>query len=101
MAGEGKRCRGQTTLSAARLLRVDARRPLLTVRYKRKKRVVTLSAGLKDVVVSWGDRTRDARGRSRLRATHGYRRRGVYPLTSTARDATGNETVSTRIVRIR
>lgn len=106
--------RGQTARSKTRRLRIDARRPLLSVSYNRKKRVVTVSArardnsrapkrtsGMKGVVVSWGDRTKGSRGRSRVRAKHRYRRKGTYPLEITATDKAGNETTSTRSVRIR
>ncbi len=106
--------RGQSTRSKTRRLRIDARRPLLSVSYKRSKRVVTLSvrardnarapkrtSGMKGVVVSWGDRTKGSRGRSRVRAKHRYRRKGTYPLEITATDKAGNETVSKRTVRIR
>jgi hypothetical protein len=105
--------RGGATRSQTRLLRIDDRKPLLTVHYKRSKRVVTLAArarddarsghfasGLAGIVVSWGDRAPGARGRFDLRATHRYSRGGTYALTVTARDVAGNETVNTRTVRI-
>ncbi|HEX4345856.1 MAG TPA: PKD domain-containing protein [Solirubrobacteraceae bacterium] len=105
--------RGQATRSKTRLLRIDARKPLLSVGYKRKKRVVTLgvharddaraiktTSGMKSLVVSWGDRTPGARGVTSIRTTHRYRRPGSYPLTITARDKAGNATVSTRTVRV-
>ncbi len=105
--------RGQVTTSKSRLLRVDARKPLLSVGYKRKGRLVTLSAkareqvrvasrtsGMKEVVISWGDRTKGARAVSTLRARHRYRRKGSYPLTIAARDKAGNEQVSKRTVRV-
>lgn len=105
--------RGGATRSMTRLLRIDARKPLLTVRYKRSKRVVTIAArarddarsgnfasGLAGIVVSWGDRAPGARGRFDVRATHRYSRGGTYTLSVTARDAAGNEAVRTRSVRI-
>ena len=105
--------RGQVNLSKPRMLRIDGRKPLLKVRYQRRKRVVSLSvgardnaaasnlvSGMQDVVISWGDRTPGARGRARVRATHRYRRKGTYPLTITARDKAGNEVVSKRTVRV-
>lgn len=110
----GTDIRGQTARSKTRRLRIDARRPLLSVSYKRKKRNVTVSvrardnartpkhtSGMQRVVVSWGDRTKGSRGHSRVRARHSYRRKGTYPLEITAIDKAGNETTSTRTVRIR
>jgi hypothetical protein len=103
--------RGQITRSMTRLLRVDGRKPLLTVHYKRKKRVVTLAvrarddasrgrlaAGLESLVVSWGDGT-TTRGGFDIRTTHRYHR-GKFTLTVTARDKAGNETVDERKLRI-
>jgi hypothetical protein len=105
--------RGQATRSKTRVLRIDDRRPLLSVGYKRHGRVVTLgvrgrddtssgrlASGVASVVVSWGDRTPVATARSGLRATHRYRRKGSYELTVTARDKAGNETLDKRTVRI-
>jgi hypothetical protein len=104
--------RNQVTPSRTRLLRVDGRQPLLSVGYKRKKRVVTLgvrarddasngrlASGIEGIVVSWGDGTKGARGRTLVRATHRYAR-GKYTLTITARDRAGNENVSERKLRI-
>lgn len=106
--------RGQAKRSKTRLLRIDARKPLLSVGYKRKKRTVTVSvrsrdnsraprrtSGMRRVVVSWGDRAKGARGHSRVRATHRYRHKGTYPLEITATDKAGNENVTRRAVRIR
>ncbi len=105
--------RGQSVRSKTRLLRIDARRPLLSVGYKRKKRVVTISArprddarlasaasGIDSVRISWGDGTRAARAKGAVRVTHRYRRKGSYTLTVTARDKVGNETAVKRTVRI-
>jgi hypothetical protein len=105
--------RGQVVTAKTRLLRVDARKPLLSVGYKRKGRVVTLSAkahdqarvaartsGMKEVVISWGDRTKGSRAISAVRVRHRYRLEGSYPLTITARDKAGNEQVSKRTVRV-
>ena len=105
--------RGQVTGSRSRVLRIDARGPLLSVGYKRKGRVVTVSAkarddvrvasrtsGMQEVVISWGDRTKGARAVSRRRVKHRYRRKGTYPLTVTARDKAGNVKVVKRTVRI-
>ncbi len=104
--------RAQATRSKRRVLRIDGRKPLLTVRYKRKKRVVVLAvrarddssrgrlaAGLEGVLVSWGDGSAPARARFDIRATHRYPR-GKFTLTITARDLAGNETVDERAVRI-
>ncbi|MDX6720020.1 MAG: hypothetical protein QOJ63_2274 [Solirubrobacteraceae bacterium] len=105
--------RGGATRSERRLLRIDDRKPRLTVRYKRSKRVVTIAArarddgrsgpltsGLAGIVVSWGDRAPSVRGRFDVHATHRYNRNGTYPLTITASDVAGNVAVSTRTVRI-
>jgi hypothetical protein len=105
--------RGQSKAARTRTLRIDAGVPTLAVRYKRKKRVVTLSVrardpgirgrtatGMASVVVSWGDRTKGARGTSSVRLSHRYRSRGTYPLQITATDRAGNVRVSTRAVRI-
>ena len=104
--------RGQVARSRTRLLRIDGRKPLLSVRYRRKQRVVTLvvrarddakrgrfAAGLAGVKVSWGDGSAPARARFDLRATHRYRR-GKFTLTITARDKVGNESVDKRALRI-
>jgi hypothetical protein len=105
--------RGQATRSKTRKLRIDGYRPLLGVRYKRRKRVVTLSArarddtrsgrlaaGMQRVVVSWGDRTPVTSGRFGVAVRHRYRRKGTYELTIIARDLAGNETVDRRTVRV-
>ncbi len=105
--GQGKRARSRT-------LQIDARAPRLSVGYKRKKRVVTLSlrardlggghraAGVRSIVVSWGDRSRGAGATSgSLRTTHRYRRGGTYPLRITATDRAGNRRTSRKTLRIR
>jgi hypothetical protein len=104
--------RGQATRSKRRVLRIDGRKPLLTVHYKRKQRVVVLSvrarddasngrlsAGMEGIAVSWGDGTTGPRGRFEVRATHRYQR-GKFTLTITARDKAGNEVVNERALRI-
>lgn len=104
--------RGQATRSKTRVVKIDGHKPLLTVHYKRKKRVVTLAvrarddasggrlaAGMQKVVVSWGDRTPVASGRFDVSAVHRYRT-GTFTLTVTATDLAGNQTVDTRTVRI-
>ncbi len=106
--------RGQSKRSRTRTVRVDARAPSLVVRYQRKRRVVRLSVrardvglpartatGLRSVVVSWGDRTKDARGTASVRVSHRYRRGGSYPLLITATDRAGNQRTSQRTVRVR
>ena len=105
--------RGQSKRARTRIVRVDARAPSLAVRYKRKRRVVTLSVrardvgvpgrtrtGVRSVVVSWGDRTKGAGGTSSVRASHRYRRRGSYPLQITATDRAGNQRTSLRTVLV-
>lgn len=105
--------RGQTTRSRTRLLRVDARPPLLSVGVKRRKRVVTVTArahddarviraasGLDRVLLSFGDRSPRLRVGNGVHTTHRYRHKGSYTLTVTARDKVGNETTYTKTVRI-
>jgi hypothetical protein len=105
--------RGQTRRTRTRLLRVDDLAPRLSVGYKRSGRVVRISAhgrdlggtghrssGIRDVVVSWGDRTPEAGGGARVGVSHRYARAGTYALEITARDRAGNATVSKRTVRI-
>jgi hypothetical protein len=105
--------RGQSKAAHTRTLRVDAGLPILAVRYGRRKHVVTLSVrardpglrgrtatGMGSVVVSWGDRTKGARGTSAVRLSHRYRHGGTYPLQITATDRAGNVRVWTRSVRI-
>ncbi|MEY2512652.1 MAG: hypothetical protein QOJ89_10 [bacterium] len=105
--------RGQTSRTKTRTLRIDARQPLLSVGYKRHKRVVTLgvrgrddtrngpyASGLERVVVSWGDRTPVASAPFGLRTVHRYRHGGTYQLRIVARDRAGNETVDARTLRI-
>jgi hypothetical protein len=106
--------RNQMRRTRSRRLSVDDRPPRLSVSYKRAKRVVRLSvrardpgtngrgaSGLRRIVVSWGDRTRGARGTSSVRARHAYRGGGTFPLEITAVDQVGNQSRSTRTVRIR
>ena len=105
--------RGLTKRSRTRRLRIDDLRPRLTVRYRRTRRVVSLSvrardpgtrgirsSGVRGIVVSWGDRTGGARGTSAIRTRHRYRRGGSYELVITATDNAGNERTSRRTVRI-
>lgn len=104
--------RGQATRSKTRLLRIDGRKPLLSIRYRRKQRVVTLgvrarddasrgrlAAGMEGVRVSWGDGTPGVSARFNIRATHRYPR-GRFTLRITARDKAGNEVVDERRLRI-
>jgi hypothetical protein len=104
--------RGQATRSKTRVLRIDGREPLLSVGYKRKKRVVTLgvrarddasrgrlAAGMEGIRVSWGDGTPPAIGEFDVHTTHRYPR-GRFTLTITARDKAGNEAVDERRLRI-
>jgi hypothetical protein len=105
--------RGQTKRSRTRRLRIDDVDPRLSVGYKRTRRVVTLSvrardpdprghraSGVRGIVVSWGDRTKGARGEFALRARHRYRRKGSYPLEIVATDRAGNKRRVRRTVRI-
>ena len=104
--------RGQSTVAKTRILRVDGRKPLLSVGYRRKKRIVTLgvrarddasrgrlAAGMEGVRVSWGDGSPPATAEFNIRATHRYPR-GRFTLTITARDKAGNEVVDERRLRI-
>jgi hypothetical protein len=106
--------RGQARPSSSRILRIDALAPRLSVRVRRRGRIVTVTArardrgiarrsaaGLRDVVVSWGNRARVARATSRLVARHRYGRAGTYTLRVTARDRAGNTRVVRRTVRVR
>ncbi|MGH2944236.1 MAG: hypothetical protein ACRDLN_15835, partial [Solirubrobacteraceae bacterium] len=105
--------RGQMKRTRTRRLRIDDVAPRLSVRYERKRRVVTLSvrvrdpdprghraSGVRGIVVSWGDRTKGARGTFAVRARHRYRGSGTYPLEIVGRDKAGNERVARRTVRI-
>jgi len=109
----GSDARGQSTTTPLRTLIVDDLRPRQSVRFSRKGRRISVrvrgrdvrrpghrTSGIGGIVVSWGDRTPGARGRSALRASHRYRRRGTFPLTVTTRDKAGNTTVRKRAVRI-
>jgi len=106
--------RGQMKRTRRRLLRVDDVSPRLSVRYKRNKRVVTLSArsrdpnpsghrasGIASTVVSWGDSGLGESGAFAVHATHRYPRKGTFKLKIQARDKAGNKTISQRTVRIR
>ena len=105
--------RGQVRRSRTRRLRIDDLAPRLSVGYERSGRLVTLgirgrdpnprghhASGMRSVVVSWGDRTKGARGTSRVRARHRYRGSGTFPLQITATDKAGNTHVVRRTVRI-
>ncbi|MEA2157431.1 MAG: hypothetical protein QOE11_3571 [Solirubrobacteraceae bacterium] len=105
--------RGQTRRSRSRLLRVDSLAPRLSVSFKRKKRVVDVSArgsdiggggtrssGIRNVTVSWGDSTPGSGGVSRVQARHHYGRAGAFTVQITATDKAGNATVSRRSVVI-
>ncbi|MDX6676696.1 MAG: hypothetical protein QOE31_748, partial [Solirubrobacteraceae bacterium] len=105
--------RGQVSRSKTRTLRIDARRPRLSIGYKRRKRVVTLNvrgrddtsngpyaSGIARVVVSWGDRSPVTTAAAGVRSAHRYRRGGTYKLRIVARDRAGNETVDERTLRI-
>lgn len=106
--------RGQTKRTRTRTLQVDARAPRLSIGYKRKKRLVTLSlrardlsgghraSGVRSIVVSWGDKSKGVGTRSAsLRTSHRYRGGGSYPLRITATDRAGNKRTSLRTLRIR
>jgi hypothetical protein len=106
--------RGQVKRTRTRGLRIDDVVPLVSVGYKRSRRVVTISvrardpdprghhrSGLRSVIVSWGDRSKRERATTtRLRTRHRYRGRGTFRLTITGRDRAGNERVVRRTVRI-
>lgn len=105
--------RGQTRRMRSRLLRIDDLAPVLSVGYKRTKRVVVVSvrgrdqggggrrsSGISSVVISWGDASPVARGVARVRARHRYPRAGTYPLVITARDEAGNVATYRRPVRV-
>jgi len=104
--------RGQVARAKTRVLRIDGHKPLLSVGYRRKRRVVTLgvrarddatrgrlAAGIEGVRVSWGDGTPATTATYDIHATHRYPR-GRFTLTITARDTAGNEVVDERRLRI-
>ncbi len=105
--------RGQTRRSRSRLLRIDDLPPIVSVGYKRTKRVVTVSvrgrdqggagrrsSGIASVVISWGDRTAGVRGIARVKSRHRYPGAGTYPLVVTATDEAGNVATYSRPVRV-
>jgi hypothetical protein len=105
--------RGQTRRSRTRLLRVDSIAPRVSVAYKRKKRVVTVSvrgsdvggsgtraSGLRSVSISWGDGSKGIGAAARVKAQHRYGRAGAFTLEVSARDKAGNVTVNRRSVVI-
>jgi len=105
--------RGQTRRSKTRLLRVDSLAPKVSVGYKRKKRVVSLSvrgrdvggagtraSGIRSVQIEWGDGSQGVLGDASFTSRHVYPRPGTYQLQVTARDKAGNATVSSRTVVI-
>ena len=105
---------GRASARAPATLQVDALAPRLSVGYKRKKRVVTLSlrardlggghraSGVRSIVVAWGDRSKGVGGSSAsLRTSHRYRRGGSYRLRITATDRAGNKRTSRKTLRIR
>ena len=106
--------RGQSKRTRTRTLQVDALAPQLSVGYKRKKRLVTLSlrardlsgghraAGVRSIVVAWGDKSQGVGGTTTsLRTSHRYRGGGSYPLRITATDRAGNKRTSLKTLRIR
>ncbi len=110
----GKDIRGQFKRSKMRTLIVDDLRPRQSVRYKRKKRRVSLVvrgrdvrrsghriSGLGTTSVSWGDRRSNSRRGSVARFSHRYRRAGTFTIKIITRDKAGNETVRSRKVRVR
>lgn len=105
--------RGQSKRARTRTLRIDDAKPILSIGYKRIKRVVRLSlrardparrghraSGVRAIVVSWGDSSKRAGGRSSLRTSHRYRRGGRYRLRITVTDRAGNKRTSLRTVRM-
>jgi hypothetical protein len=106
--------RGQTKRTRTRRLRIDDLAPLVSVGYKRSRRVVTLSlrardpdrrghrvTGIRSITVSWGDRSKRVRATTkRLHTRHRYRGRGSFRLTITGRDRAGNERLVRRTVQI-
>ena len=105
--------RGQSKRTRTRTLQVDALAPQLSIGYKRKKRVVTLSlrardlggghraAGVRSIVVAWGDNSQGAGATTSLRTSHRYRGGGSYRLRITATDRAGNKRTSLKTLRIR
>ena len=106
--------RGQTKRTRTRTLQIDALAPQLSIGYKRKKRLVTLSlrardlsgghraSGVRSIVVAWGDRSQGVGATTTsLRTSHRYRGGGSYPLRITATDRAGNKRTSLKTLRIR
>ena len=109
-----RRARPEQAHAHAAALRIDARAPSLAVRYKRKRRVVTLSVRARDPGLPRAHRDGPALGRRVVGRPHEGRGRdrrrcaprtatargGSYPLQITATDRAGNERTSLRTVRI-
>lgn len=83
---------GQSTLTAAAALKVDARPPTVTIRSRSGNRasvsITDLGPGVKtgSVTISFGDGGGSSR---RLRASHAYSHPGVYTITVHATDRLG------------
>jgi hypothetical protein len=104
--------RGQSVRSPARLLRVDATPPLLSVRVggKRKRgalvRVTSRArdvlnpegSGVRVVRISFGDGSPKLAARA---AVHRYRHSGAFTVQVSATDKAGNVTVVKRRIRVR
>jgi hypothetical protein len=105
--------RGQVTRTARRLLRHDATLPRATLRVsgpRRRRRPIQVrvtatdanpagrrASGIGSVRIAFGDGARS----SRRRATHRYRRVGLFTMQVTVRDRAGNVAVVNRRIRIR
>jgi PKD domain len=99
--------RGQSSPpSRSREMRIDARRPRVSVRTTRSARRVRVSVlasdppggtGVRRVRVDWGDGTHRSRGRV---TSHRYRRRGRYTVVVTVFDRAGNTTVRRMTLRV-
>ena len=102
--------RGQSSASPSRPLRVDATKPRVSFRVRRRGRAVAVSARANDVIppgdrasgvryvrIYFGDRTRTVTAR---RWTHFYARGGAYRVRVSATDRAGNSKVVTRRIRV-
>ena len=100
--------RAQTAMSRTRQLRIDNTAPSIRAGFKRKGRVLTITAkggdpngalktGLSHIVVSYGN---GATARMTRKRTYRYPRTGSYTVTVTAVDRAGNTKAVTKRIRI-
>jgi hypothetical protein len=103
--------RGQSTATASRYLRVDARKPTVSVKTRRQGRAVGVTvtatdasgtaakaSGIKLVKIDFGDGSRAVLGR---RAAHRYGHAGRFTLRVTVTDNAGNAAVVRKQLRVK